>query len=166
MSSELRKHYFKSPIGWLELGVESDKLVFLKFQDGSDDYLESQNPSRFCRECINQLSDYFEGKSMQIELPVKLVGTDFQQQVWTELRKIPYGETISYETLSKRIGNLKAIRAVATANGSNPLHLLIPCHRVIGKNGQLTGYAGGLWRKQWLLEHEAKISGRGLFLFD
>ena len=109
------------------------------------------------QKCIGELKDFFNGKLRQFTVPVIQPGTDFQQRVWAELMKIPYGVTVSYLELSKRIGDVKAIRAVGTTNGKNQVAILVPCHRVIGSNGTLTGYAGGLWRKQWLLEHELKI---------
>lgn len=102
------------------------------------------------------MDEYFAGKRKDFELPIIQNGTEFQKQVWTELLQIPYGKTVSYQELSKRIGNVKAVRAVGTCNGSNKHCIIVPCHRVIGKNGALTGYGGDLWRKKWLLQHEAK----------
>nr|MBP6335693.1 methylated-DNA--[protein]-cysteine S-methyltransferase [Bacteroidia bacterium] len=109
------------------------------------------------QECKNQLSAFFEGNLTAFSVPVRQEGTVFQQKVWAELLKIPYGKTISYLELSKRMGDVKAIRAVGTSNGKNKIAIIVPCHRVIGTNGTLTGYAGGLGRKQWLLEHEMKV---------
>ena len=106
--------------------------------------------------CISQLDDYFSGKRKTFELTLSQGGTPFQQKVWDLLYQIPYGKTISYHQLAMQYGDLKAIRAVASANGKNNLAIIVPCHRVIGSNRSLTGYAGGLWRKKWLLEHEAK----------
>lgn len=108
--------------------------------------------------CMQQLQEYFDGKRTEFELPLQQEGSAFQQRVWTALNNIPYGRTISYLELSKRIGNAKAIRAVGTTNGKNTISIIVPCHRVIGSNGNLTGYGGDLWRKQWLLEHEAKFA--------
>jgi methylated-DNA-[protein]-cysteine S-methyltransferase len=113
------------------------------------------------KKCTIQLQEYFEGRRKQFDLPLEQTGTPFQQKVWNELLNIGYGKTISYMELSKRIGNVKAIRAVGTTNGKNQLSIIVPCHRVIGTNGDLTGYGGELWRKKWLLEHEAKF-GNGL----
>ena len=107
--------------------------------------------------CRQQLSEYFEGTRRKFDLPLQQNGTAFQQKIWLALTQIPFGQTISYMELSKRTGDTKAIRAVGTTNGKNQLSIVVPCHRVIGINGTLTGYSGGLWRKQWLLEHEAKI---------
>lgn len=106
-----------------------------------------------------QMEEYFAGTRQEFDLPLHLVGTPFQQQVWNGLTEIPYGEYRSYKKQSIYLGNEKAIRAVARANGENGIAIIIPCHRVIGENGQLVGYGGGLWRKQWLLQHEAKYSG-------
>ena len=108
------------------------------------------------QQCIQQLDEYFSGQRKAFDLPLKQPGTDFQQKVWSLLLKIQYGKTVSYNDLSKQYGDVKAIRAVASANGKNDLAIIVPCHRVIGSNQSLTGYAGGLWRKKWLLEHEAK----------
>ena len=109
-----------------------------------------------------QVNEYFLGVRKEFDLPLHLVGTSFQRQVWEGLLQIPYGETRSYKAQSIFLGNEKAIRAVAGANGENGIAIIIPCHRVIGENGSLTGYGGGLWRKKWLLEHEAKFSGKDM----
>ena len=113
--------------------------------------------------CVAQLNEYFEGKRSHFDFKLNPAGTQFQQKVWQELLKIPFGKTMSYMDLSKKIGDVKAIRAVAAANGKNPLWIVVPCHRVIGSDGSLTGYAGGLWRKKWLLEHENPSRQQSLF---
>jgi methylated-DNA-[protein]-cysteine S-methyltransferase len=110
-------------------------------------------------QCIQQLIEYFEGKRKNFDLNLQLSGTDFQKRVWKELLNIPYGGTISYRQLAERTGDVKNIRASASANGKNNFVIVIPCHRVTGSSGKLTGYSGGLWRKEWLLEHEKKFSG-------
>lgn len=115
------------------------------------------------KEAVSQLQDYFEGKRTDFTFKLNPKGTEFQQKVWQELLNIPFGKTISYLDLSKKLGDVKAIRAVASANGKNPLWIVIPCHRVIGTDGSLTGYAGGLWRKKWLLEHENPTNQQSLF---
>ncbi|MEI8279829.1 MAG: methylated-DNA--[protein]-cysteine S-methyltransferase [Bacteroidota bacterium] len=107
-----------------------------------------------------QMNDYFTGARLDFQLPLHLIGTPFQKQVWEGLQHIPYGETRTYKQQSIFLGNEKAIRAVAGANGENGIAIIIPCHRVIGENGHLTGYGGGLWRKDWLLKHEQKHSGK------
>ena len=103
-----------------------------------------------------QLDGYFKGERKKFQLSLVLTGTTFQNKVWNALQEISFGETITYLKLSKNLGNPKAIRAVAGANGANKMAIIIPCHRVIGSDGSMTGYAGGIWRKQWLLEHESK----------
>lgn len=115
------------------------------------------------QEAVHQLQDYFDGKRNDFDFKLNPKGTDFQQKVWQELLKIPFGKTMSYMDLSKKLGDVKAIRAVASANGKNPLWIVVPCHRVIGTDGSLTGYAGGLWRKKWLLEHENPTTQQSLF---
>lgn len=115
------------------------------------------------RDCITQLQEYFEGQRNDFDFKISPQGSDFQLRVWEALKKIPYGKTLSYLDLSKKLGDVKAIRAVAAANGKNPLWIVIPCHRVIGSDGSLTGYAGGLWRKKWLLEHETPSLQQSFF---
>ncbi len=114
-------------------------------------------------DAVYQINEYFEGKRTDFDLPLNPSGTYFQQRVWKELLQIPYGTTVSYLQLSKTLGDVKAIRAVAAANGKNPLWIVVPCHRVIGSDGSLTGYAGGLSRKKWLLEHESPVKQQSLF---
>lgn len=109
-------------------------------------------------QCVEQLIQYFNGQRRIFELPLSQEGTPFQQEVWNELLTIPYAKTISYIQLAIRTGDPKATRAVASANGKNNIAIIVPCHRVIGSNGQLIGYGGGLWRKKWLLEHEMKVA--------
>lgn len=109
-------------------------------------------------QCINQLKEYFEGKRKVFDFPFAQTGTDFQQRVWNQLLGISFGETQSYLELSKKLGDVKAIRAVGSANGKNNIAIVVPCHRVIGSNNKLVGYAGGLWRKEWLLKHEMSFS--------
>jgi methylated-DNA-[protein]-cysteine S-methyltransferase len=109
------------------------------------------------RDVIDQLDAYFAGRLQTFELPLHLEGTEFQCSVWAELRRIPYGETISYGELAARLGNTNASRAVGLANGRNPVGIIVPCHRVIGADGSMTGYGGGVERKVWLLEHERAV---------
>ena len=115
------------------------------------------------KEAINQLQDYFNGKRTSFDFKLNPQGTEFQQKVWQALLEIPFGKTVSYMDITKKLGDVKAIRAVASANGKNPLWIVVPCHRVIGTDGSLTGYAGGLWRKKWLLEHENPTTQQSLF---
>ncbi|TYB69541.1 methylated-DNA--[protein]-cysteine S-methyltransferase [Bizionia gelidisalsuginis] len=114
-------------------------------------------------DCVLQLNEYFQGDRQDFSLTLQPQGTVFQQRVWKLLQTIPYGKTVSYLELSKQLGDAKALRAVANANGKNPLWIVVPCHRVIGSDGSLTGYAGGLHRKQWLLEHESPYTQERLF---
>ena len=115
------------------------------------------------RDAVSQLREYFNGERTVFNLKLNLIGTDFQKRVWQALLDIPYAKTTSYLQLSKTLGDVKAIRAVAAANGKNPLWIVVPCHRVIGSDGSLTGYAGGLHRKKWLLEHESPVKQQSLF---
>jgi methylated-DNA-[protein]-cysteine S-methyltransferase len=112
---------------------------------------------------VQQLEEYFDGKRTDFDFKLNPQGTEFQQKVWQELLNIPFGKTASYMDITKKLGDVKAIRAVASANGKNPLWIVVPCHRVIGTDGSLTGYAGGLWRKKWLLEHESPSAQQSLF---
>jgi len=156
--------FYKSPVGILELRSNRDALSHLLFcnswkgnaiDEAAIDF--SVPASTVIKNCITQLDEYFAGKRMEFTMNIVQEGTSFQQTVWAALCNIPYGNTISYLELSKRIGNVKAIRAVGTANGTNHVSIIVPCHRVIGSNRSLVGYGGDLWRKKWLLEHEAKF---------
>lgn len=157
--------YYRSPVGVLEIrsnGHMISDVLFLNSWKGTkidEADIEFTVPkSTAIKNCIKQLDEYFAGNRTEFKMDMAQVGTEFQQTVWKELMNIPYGKTISYMELSKRIGNVKAIRAVGTANGNNSISIIIPCHRVIGSNGSLVGYGGDLWRKKWLLEHEAKFA--------
>lgn len=142
----------ESPCGWLQITAAFDAIVAITFIDLP---VGIQEGNAVTRECIAQLAAYFERKLFQFDLPLRPAGTAFQQQVWSELCKIPFGETRSYEQIARKIGGAEKTRAVGLANGKNPVAVVIPCHRVIGANGSLTGYAGGLMRKRWLLDHES-----------
>jgi O-6-methylguanine DNA methyltransferase len=148
--------YINSPIGILQLTASDSKLQSIEFLS-TKTQLEENNNS-FLDLCKKQLEEYFQGKRKIFTIDLELIGTEFQKLVWLELSKIPFGSTISYLELSKNISDEKAIRAVANANAKNILPIIVPCHRVIGSNGNLVGYAGGLWRKKWLIEHEQNIS--------
>jgi methylated-DNA-[protein]-cysteine S-methyltransferase len=152
--------YFDSPIGFLEITASEHGIGSLYFREGT---FPSNKPSGVLKNCFDQLAEYFEGKRKIFSLDLDPEGTDFQKKVWNELLKIPFGETISYLELSKRLGDVKAIRAVGNANGKNPVSVIVPCHRVIGTNGKLIGYGGGLWRKRWLLEFERSFVQKDLF---
>ncbi|HNU86838.1 MAG TPA: methylated-DNA--[protein]-cysteine S-methyltransferase [Ferruginibacter sp.] len=164
--------YYNSPIGALEIrstGSAISDVLFVNSWKGAkvnEEELSFVKPkSAIIKTCIKQLDEYFAGKRTEFNFHISQVGTEFQQQVWAELCNIPYGRTISYLELSKRIGNVKAIRAVGTANGNNSICIIVPCHRVIGSNGELVGYGGDLWRKKWLLEHENKVANGVQTLF-
>ena len=153
--------YYQSPVGLLRISGSSQFISEVKFIDSSDN-LAAQTQKDvlpvMAIQAIEQLIQYFHGNRRVFEFPVHQEGTAFQQKVWTELMNIPFGKKISYLELSRRIGDTKAIRAVGAANGRNNVAIVVPCHRVIGSNNELVGYAGGLWRKKWLLEHEGKIA--------
>ena len=150
--------YFESPVGPLLLVSDGEALIGLHFagSESSDPVPNARrDPARFIA-VREQLADYFAGRLQVFDLPLSAPGTPFQKRVWHELRRIPFGETISYGELARRIGQPGASRAVGRANGQNPVAVIVPCHRVIGSNGSLTGFGGGMERKRWLLEHEAR----------
>jgi len=150
---------FESPVGPLLLAGDAKALRRVSFESSKrstpPETNWKENRAVF-GEVIRQLKAYFRGELKEFELPLAMEGTDFQLRVWNKLREIPYGETISYSQLAGRIGNLKAVRAVGLANGSNPIPIIVPCHRVIGSDGSLTGFGGGLPTKKMLLELENK----------
>ena len=164
--------YYKSPIGELLLGSYDGKLcladmkyrkmrttIDTRIQKGlKAEYVEQS--SEVIEETIKQMQEYFSGERKEFDIPLLMVGSDFQKSVWEELMKIPYGATATYLELSKNIGNEKAVRAVASANGANAIAILIPCHRIIGSDGKLVGYAGGLSAKKKLLELENNLFSR------
>lgn len=156
----LEESIMKSPLGDLQITTCNQSLISLHFLDSQD---ASPKISGYGSLVIDQLQAYFQGERQQFDLDLKPNGTDFQRRIWDLLGKIQYGKTISYLELAKQYGDIKAIRAIGTTNGKNPIAIIIPCHRVIGSNGSLTGYAGGLDRKRWLLDHEARLSGLTLF---
>ncbi|OIQ31003.1 MAG: cysteine methyltransferase [Bacteroidetes bacterium MedPE-SWsnd-G2] len=150
-----------TPLGLTEISGDENGICVVKVLSQSSKVSESI--PRSLKACVNQLAHYFNGDLETFELRLNPKGTAFQKKVWDALLKIPYGKTVSYLELSKQLGDPKAIRAVANANGKNPLWIIIPCHRVIGTDGSLTGYAGGIHRKQWLLEHESPYTQQSLF---
>lgn len=151
-----------TPLGKICLASDGTALMELWLPSKVDEKVTvSGEPDEVLRETARQLKAYFAGELREFDVPMNLTGTSFQKKVWDELTRIPYGETISYAELATRIGNPKACRAVGLANGRNPIAILVPCHRVIGANGTLTGYGGGLPTKQWLLEHEQRFGTGG-----
>lgn len=151
--------YYKSPLGILRIETKNNHLTGL-FYTGLTQIPE-QNPinTTLANSVCTQLTEWFNGKRFIFNLPIDPEGTDFQKKVWAELQHIPYGKTISYIQLAKNLNNPLAVRAVGAANGKNPINIIIPCHRVIGKNGSMVGYGGEIWRKKELIIFEQKNSG-------
>ena len=156
--------YYKTPVGFAKIVEEDNFITAVTIHD--EEFPIEPTESQVIKQAIKQLDEYFAGDRKIFDFPVKQTGTDFQQMVWNQLTKIEYGKTISYLQQSKLMNNPLGIRAIASANGKNNLWVIVPCHRVIGSNGSLTGYAGGLWRKKWLLDHEARVLGVGQISFN
>jgi methylated-DNA-[protein]-cysteine S-methyltransferase len=153
--------YLHTPIGNLEIKGSKEGLssvYFLKSQEETTTKIPNS-----LKDTVKQLEEYFSGKRTEFNLKLHPEGTNFQKKVWQKLQEIPFSKTVSYQTIANRLGDPKVIRAAASANGKNPISIIIPCHRVIGKDGSLTGYAGGLHRKKWLLEHESPVKQQSLF---
>jgi methylated-DNA-[protein]-cysteine S-methyltransferase len=169
----IKIQYFKSPVGELVIGSYRQQLClcdwrYHKMRNEIDERIKKFTGANFLEEdcqligeTIGQLNEYFKGKRKVFNLPVYLAGTDFQKRIWEELQKIPYGKTETYASLSEKMGDIKSIRAVAAANGANAISIIIPCHRIIGSDGKLIGYAGGLQAKQKLLLLEGALSDWG-----
>lgn len=153
--------YIKSPIGILEIKANEEGLFSVHFMD--NEVHVSEKLPQFTKETILQLQEYFDGTRTVFNLKLKPQGTEFQKKVWQKLQEIPFSKTVSYQKIANELGNPKVIRAAASANGKNPIPIIIPCHRVIGKDGSLTGYAGGLHIKKWLLAHESPVKQVSLF---
>lgn len=161
--------YYQSPIGLIRISGNDQYISEIHFEDTIrmppvDPHKRKQLPP-LAIHAIEQLIEYFQGQRRQFELPVHQEGTHFQMQVWQELTAIPFGKTISYLELARRLGDPKCIRAAAAANGRNQIAIVVPCHRVIGSRNDLVGYAGGLWRKKWLLDLETRVAYGVLTLF-
>jgi methylated-DNA-[protein]-cysteine S-methyltransferase len=152
---ELKTGYYLSPIGWLEIKADDTSLVSLKFIDEKPIPDKKLRKSKLINNIIKQLREYFKGKRILFDFPIHLEGTEFQLKVWKEIQAVPFGKTTTYLKIAIQLGSSKNVRAVGSANGKNPIPIIVPCHRVIGENKELIGYAGGLWRKKWLLEHES-----------
>jgi len=151
--------WYQSPLGWIRIAADENCVTEVAFNDNLEHPPAVPAvllPLQLA--CMEQLIQYFQGERRAFDLPLGQAGTVFQQDVWNLLTAIPFAKTISYLELAVRVGDSKATRAVANANGRNNIAVIVPCHRVIGSNGELTGYAGGLWRKKWLLEHERKLA--------
>jgi methylated-DNA-[protein]-cysteine S-methyltransferase len=154
--------YINTPLGVALLEGDSDGLQKVSVLNDANVAVDSVIPE-ILEDAAYQLGEYFEGKRDRFDLKLNPQGSEFQQKVWSALLEIPYGKRITYMDLAKRLGDPKAIRAVGVANGKNPLWIIVPCHRVVGAKGELTGYAGGLHRKAWLLEHESPNKQQSLF---
>ena len=148
--------YFESPLGLVIIKGDETGVAQITCLDGvcGGPAGDGQPMDEPVRQALDQLTEYFAGTRQTFDFRMNPAGTSFQQTVWQALRNVPFGTTQSYMDLTRHLGDEKAIRAVAAANGRNPLWIVVPCHRVIGSDGSLTGYAGGLWRKEWLLKHE------------
>lgn len=166
MTSQMHYVWEESPVGRLLLAADEQGLRYLLFARGRSP-VEPQagwrEDAERLADAVGQLRAYFRGERRVFALPLAPAGTSFQQRVWSELLNIPYGKTLSYGELARRVGNAHASRAVGLANGANPISIVIPCHRVIGSTGKLTGYGGGLKNKEWLLAHERATLGESLF---
>jgi methylated-DNA-[protein]-cysteine S-methyltransferase len=151
--------YYHSPVGLLKITGTESFISEVNFYDKTRKVSgKKKSLTPLLIQCLEQLIQYFNGERRNFDLPIHQPGTPFQQEVWSTLLTIPFGKTLSYQELARLIGDTKATRAVANANGKNNIAIIVPCHRVIGTNRELVGYAGGLWRKKWLLEHEAKVA--------
>ena len=152
--------YYPSPLGLLQINASETGIFSLDFVEGEN---EAKGINPILDKCLIQLDEYFNRKRVLFDVPLDMQGTDFQKSVWDKLLEVPYGKTASYLDISIALGSEKLTRAVGNANGKNKIAIIIPCHRVIGTNGTLTGYAGGIWRKKWLLDFEQGIEEKGLF---
>jgi methylated-DNA-[protein]-cysteine S-methyltransferase len=150
--------YLNSPIGMIEIVEKDGEISSIQFVE---EKLEKEEISEIVALARSELQSYFNGELKTFSFLMHQIGTHFQQDVWGHLKAIPFGHQISYTTLAVRMNNLAAIRAIAASNGKNKILIAIPCHRVIGMSGDLTGYAGGIWRKKWIINHESKIAGIG-----
>jgi methylated-DNA-[protein]-cysteine S-methyltransferase len=152
--SNLYSTDIQSPVGILRIHGNETGITAIEFVDSPADDSAPSGDHPLLAECASQLDEYFAGTRSDFSLQLAAGGTEFERQVWGELVKIPFGKRCSYLEIAERLGNPGAVRAVGLANSRNPIAIIVPCHRVVGSDGSLTGYAGGLWRKQWLLEHE------------
>jgi methylated-DNA-[protein]-cysteine S-methyltransferase len=146
--------YYSSPVGDLLIESEGDAIITVSFLKDSK---KEEVRTAVIEQCIEELNEYFFKGRKFFTVELNMIGSVFQKKVWTELLTIPYGKTVSYEEVAIRVGDIKSIRAVGLANGQNPIAIIVPCHRVIGKNGDLVGYGGGMDNKEWLLHHEGSL---------
>ncbi|WP_370175725.1 methylated-DNA--[protein]-cysteine S-methyltransferase [Leeuwenhoekiella palythoae] len=150
-----------SPLGTLEISGDLNGISAVTFLE--EECPQSKKIPDVLKTAVSQLQEYFDGNRTDFELKLNPQGTGFQKRVWQELSQIPFGKTTSYLQMAKNLGDPKVIRAAASANGKNPIAIIIPCHRVIGSDQSMTGYAGGIWRKKWLLAHESPVTQQSLF---
>jgi O-6-methylguanine DNA methyltransferase len=153
--NKIHTAYYSSPIGIIEVKGTLDGITSLYF---IEENISSSDIPDCLKECIKQLDEYFKGIRKEFTVKLNIKGTEFRKKVWDKLIDIPYAETCSYMDVANAVGNKNAVRAVGGANHNNKISIIIPCHRVIGANGTLTGYGGGLWRKEWLLKHEKEFN--------
>ena len=149
--------YFESPVGLVKIMGNEQGIVSVEFVEDKGMH-DPSHVHPLLESCVKQLEEYFEGKRKSFDLRLNMQGTEFQKKVWERLLHIPFGKTVSYLDVALKVSDKKGTRAVGSANGQNKIAIIIPCHRVIGSNGQLTGYAGGMWRKKWLLTHEGVLA--------
>ena len=158
---ELSTAFVRSPIGWLEVRGGPRGVAAVHFASGAVRHRDAGRPLPApVSSCLRQLDEYFRGTRWTFSVELDLRGTEFQKRIWRLLLEVPFGKTASYRGIAAAAGNAKATRAVGGANHRNPVSIIVPCHRVVGADGRLTGYGGGLWRKEWLLNHEKRIAGR------
>ncbi|MBN1984768.1 MAG: methylated-DNA--[protein]-cysteine S-methyltransferase [Prolixibacteraceae bacterium] len=163
MKVNIYTDYLKTPVGWLKLTSDTDFLLSVKFQNSKG--TADLNLPEILEKAKQQLSEYFEGKRQTFQLELQPKGTEFQKKIWNLLQSVPFGKTATYLDIARLSGSEKNTRAAGLANGKNPIAIIIPCHRIIGTNGKLTGYAGGIERKRWLLHHELIFSNNPELLF-
>jgi len=163
MTYKMFQKYISSPVGWLHLITNSKELLSISFKDVPNE--NSIEQPAIIHKTELQLNEYFAGKRKLFDLKLNPVGTDFQKKVWSCVKNVGFGETVTYTDIAKQTGSEKYTRAVGMANSKNPIPIIIPCHRIIGANGKLTGYSGGIKRKRWLLQHELKFSEKHNLLF-
>ena len=172
----IKTGYIETPLGLMIAGATEDGICLLEFSDRKmlhSEYKDltkrlktsiEERESKHFRKLRREVKEYFEGRRKEFSIPLVTPGTEFQQRVWKELQNIPFGSTRSYQEQATALNNPDSVRAVANANGMNRISIIIPCHRVIGADGRLTGYGGGLRRKRWLIDHEKKYSGQAVDL--
>jgi methylated-DNA-[protein]-cysteine S-methyltransferase len=153
------KSHYQSPIGLIEITASDSGLLSVSFRDEAKEINTTASANDITKQTAEYLAEYFAGNRQAFDVPLAPVGTVFQQLVWKELVKVPFGKTDSYSSIAHKLNNPLSVRAVGAANGKNPIAIIVPCHRIIGASGHLTGYAGGLWRKEFLLNLEGASKG-------